>query len=108
MRLLTRTFWRLFCVAIPHPAPVHALTPGHFLWTQEHFDFLSVLCGLALLPVFIRRTDKVLEQGVRFERLRLEFRVELAPDKVGVIRQLDHLDIGSVGWRPGDAHSGRS
>src|SRR3954469_21266249 len=42
---------------------------------------------------------------MRLQRLRLEFRMELASDKERVLGDLDHLDVGSVGRRAGNAQA---
>src|SRR5664279_744366 len=42
---------------------------------------------------------------MRFQRLRFEFRVELASQEEGMVRQFDDLDIGAVGRRSTDAQS---
>src|SRR2546426_1180312 len=42
---------------------------------------------------------------MRLQRLRLELRMELAGDEVGVIRQFDDLHISSIRRRTGNAQS---
>src|SRR5215472_10974670 len=45
---------------------------------------------------------------MRLERLRLEFRMELAPNEVRMIRQFHHLHVSAIGRRSGNAQSRRS
>src|SRR5437667_7230979 len=44
---------------------------------------------------------------MRLQRLRFEFRMELAADEMWMVRQLDHLDVSSVGGRAGNSQSRR-
>src|SRR5437870_644370 len=74
------------------PLPV-----GNALAAQEHFDFRGLFIRAALHAVLVRSADECLEQRMRLERLRLELRVELAADEVGVIGNFDHLHVGAVG-----------
>src|ERR1035441_10644997 len=41
---------------------------------------------------------------MRLQRLRLELRMELAPDEMRVIRKFHHLDVSAVGRSPGNSH----
>src|SRR2546426_7458214 len=50
----------------------------------------------ALLPELGRGPDKSLEERMRFERSRLEFRVELAAQEPGMVADLHDLDIGPI------------
>ena len=54
------------------------------------------------LPVLSRRSDERLEQRVRLHRLALEFRMELASEKPGMIRDLADLDVRIIGRLAGD------
>ncbi len=63
---------------------------------MEHLHLDRLLLGLALQPVLIRRPDKRAEQRMRLQRLRLEFRMELAADEMRMIGQLYHLDVGPI------------
>ena len=45
---------------------------------------------------------------MRLQRLRLELRMELAPDKVRMIRQLHHLHVSPVRRRSGNPQAGRN
>src|SRR6266850_1036795 len=49
------------------------------------------------LAVIARGADKAREQRVRAHRPRLELGMKLAPDKPGVVGQLDHLDQRAIG-----------
>jgi hypothetical protein len=51
----------------------------------------------AAVPVLERGADEAAEQRMRGERLALELGVELAPDEVGVVGQLDHLHQVQLG-----------
>src|SRR5215469_3440835 len=42
---------------------------------------------------------------MRLERLRLEFRMKLAAEEMGMIGQLDHLDVSAVRRRSRDAQA---
>src|SRR5215472_8789462 len=66
------------------------------LRSMEHLHLDGFPLRLSLLPMLVGRPDKRPEQRMRFERLRLEFGMELAPDKVRMIGQLHHLDISPV------------
>src|SRR5215467_2945469 len=77
-----------------------ALPPRYALGPMEHLDFDCLFLGPTLLAICIRRAHEGAEQRVRLERLRLEFRMELASDEVRMVRQLHHLDIGPIGGRP--------
>src|SRR5947207_1564662 len=46
--------------------------------------------------VFVRRSDKRLEQRMRLHRLALEFGMELAPQEPRVVRDLADLDVRVV------------
>src|SRR4051794_32497101 len=46
--------------------------------------------------MLVRGADESLEQRVRLQRFRLELRMELATDKVRMIRQLHHLHVSSI------------
>jgi len=45
------------------------------------------------------------EEWMRFEGLGLELRVELAAEEVGMVRNLDDLDVGGVRGGAADAES---
>src|SRR5262252_455696 len=79
---------------------VKLLPPRYALGPMEHLDFDCLFLGPTLLAIFIRRAHEGAEQRMRLERLRLEFRMELASDEVRMVRQLHHLDIGPIGSRP--------
>ena len=65
---------------------------------------LGVLDG-AELAVVVAGLDERQEERVRFQWLRFELGVELASEEVGVVWDLDDLDVGSVGRGSGDAQS---
>src|SRR5215470_19743490 len=48
------------------------------------------------------------EQRMRFERLGLEFRMELAAEEPGMLGGFDDLDVVLVGRAPGNLESGRN
>src|SRR5882672_9306733 len=55
----------------------------------------------------VRCRDERTEQRMRLQRLRLELRMELATDKMGMVRQFDHLDVSPVGRRTGNSQPRR-
>src|SRR5579875_605906 len=48
-------------------------------------------------PVFVCGADEGFEKRMRSQGARVEFRVELAAEKTGVIRNFHHFHIGAVG-----------
>ena len=58
------------------------------------------------MPMREGRADERMEERVRRERLRFEFRMELASQKPRVVRGLDNLHVLAVGRSSGDAESG--
>src|SRR5579863_10140617 len=76
-----------------------------FFRPVEHFQFGRSFFGSPLEAVLVSRANEALEHGMRFQRLGLEFRVELAADEMRVIRKFDHFHISSVRRRTGDLES---
>src|SRR5580698_4221830 len=66
----------------------------------------GALSGLRpALAMFVRRGDKGGEQRVRFQWLRLEFGMELAAEKPGMIGYFANLDVHRIRRLPGNAES---
>src|SRR5204862_3507368 len=79
------------------------LLPARDLYRPvKHLDFGGFFFRAAFKPVFVGSSDKRSEQRMRLEWFRLEFRMELASDEMGMIWQFDHLDVGAVGRRSGN------
>ena len=76
-----------------------------FFRPVEHFQFGRSFFGSPLEAVLVSRANEALEHGMRFQRLGLELRVELAADEMRVIRKFDHFHISSVRRRTGDLES---
>src|ERR1035438_1876759 len=72
------------------------LSSPHFFRTQEHLDLRRVLSHLLILSILVGSSHECLEQRMRLQRLRLEFRMKLAPDKKRMSRNLHHLYISSI------------
>src|SRR6266511_1775944 len=68
--------------------------------------FVGLGLGQAPGAVLVARLDEADEERMRLQRLALELRVELAGEEVGMLRQLDDLDVGAVGRASRDAQSG--
>ena len=69
---------------------------------MEHLDLRGGFVRAPLQAIFVRRADERLEQRMRLERLRLEFRMELAADEIRMVGDLHHLDVGAIGRGPGN------
>jgi len=52
--------------------------------------------------VFMRGADESREERMRLERLRFEFRVELAAETPGMVGQLANFDVNAIGGLAGD------
>src|SRR5689334_15812882 len=65
-----------------------------------------LLRGEAFHTLLVRGADECLEERVRLHRLGLEFRMELAAQEPGVVRDFADLDIGVVRRLPGDPQAG--
>src|SRR5579872_3281943 len=74
---------------------------------MKHLDLGDLFLRVPLLAVFVRGSDKGLEQRMRLERLRLELRMELASDEVLMIGQFHHFYVSPIRSRPGNAQSRR-
>src|SRR5882724_11222287 len=99
---------------MPHPSTFQELQlsavnlpSSHFLRPQEHLDLSRFFFCLALLPVLVSRPDKRLEQRMRLQRLRLELRMKLAPNKMRMPRNLHHLNVCPIRSRPRNLQPGR-
>src|ERR1700675_4959040 len=86
---------------------LNGLSSPHFVWPQEHLDLSGVFLLFPLPSVFVRSAHKRLKQRMRLQRLRFEFRMELAPNKKRMPRNLDHLNVSAVRSRAGNAQPGR-
>src|SRR5260370_41812704 len=63
-------------------------------------------CRAAALPrVFQRRGDESRKERVRFERLRFEFRVELAAEEPRMVRRFDDFHVILIRRASGDAQA---
>src|SRR5689334_2633556 len=80
----------------------------NFFGTMKHFDLGRHSICASLRAVFIRSTNECPEKRMRFQRFGLELRVKLAADKVWVIRNLYHLNVGPIRCRPRNAQPSRS
>src|SRR6266446_322115 len=85
----------------------NGLSSPHFVRPQEHLDLGGAFLLFLLPLVFIRSAHERLEQRMRLQRLRLEFRMELASDKKRMTRNLYHLNVSAVGSRAGNAQPRR-
>src|SRR5450631_1896907 len=73
------------------------LSPSHFFRPQKHLHFRRAFLLFLFLPAFVRSARERLKQGMRLQRLRFKFGMELASDEKRVTRNLDHLDVSTVG-----------
>src|SRR5216683_240555 len=114
MKNTTNKFFPRFPIWFCHPerseGPTAAaflarLSSTHFFRPQEQFDFRCAALLFSFLPILVRRTRKRLKQRVRFQRLRFEFRMKLAPDEEWMTGNLNHLDISAVWSRPRNAQT---
>src|SRR5580698_315366 len=80
---------------------------SYFFRPVEHLYRRRLLVGSPFRAMLIRRAYECMKQRMRLERLRLEFRMELAADKMRMVGQLHHLHVSSIGGRTGDAQSRR-
>src|ERR1700675_3888843 len=85
---------------------LNGLSSSHFVRSEEHLNLGGVFLLFLLLPVFVRSAHKCLKQRMRLQRLRFEFRMELASDKKRMTRNLDHLNVSAVRSRAGNAQPG--
>src|SRR4051812_26583482 len=70
---------------------------------MEHLVLRAVARLAPALSVFVRRSYERREQRLRLQRLRLELRMELAPDEVRVVVELHDLHVRSIRCRSRDA-----
>ena len=73
------------------------LSFSNLLRPVEHFHFRGCFFRAPLEARFVSCTHKGSKQRMRLERLRFEFRVELAADEVRMIGKFDHLNVSSIG-----------
>src|SRR5690349_1572788 len=73
---------------------------------QELVYLAGAAAGQPLSAVIVAGLYEAEEQRMRLQRLRLEFRVELAGEKVGMRGQLNDLHVGAVRRAARDAQSG--
>src|SRR6266403_5527644 len=85
---------------------LNGLSSPHFVRPQEHLDLGGAFLLFLLPPVFVRSAHERLEQRMRLQRLRFEFRMELAPNEKRMTRNLHHLNVSAIGSRAGNAESG--
>src|SRR6266481_138142 len=85
---------------------LNGLSSPHFVRPQEHLDLGSAFLLFLLPPVFVRSAHKRLKQRMRLQRLRFEFRMELAPNEERMTRNLHHLNVSTVGSRARNTQSG--
>src|SRR6267143_751959 len=78
------------------------LSLSDLLRPVEHFDFDRFLGRAPLQSTLVGGPDKRLKQRMGLQRFRLELRVELAPDEIRVLRNFDHLDVGTIRCRSGN------
>src|SRR5271167_1116046 len=83
------------------------LSTRNFLRAMEDFQRCRLFLRPPLRAVLIRRRNECAEQRMRLQRLRLELRMKLASDEMWMVEQFDHLDVGAIRRRAGDAHSRR-
>src|SRR5580704_2757151 len=79
---------------------VDALPSADFFRPVEHLDLGCCFISPALQAMLVSRPYKSLEQRMRLQRFRLELRMELAPDKMRMVRKFDDLHISSIRRRP--------
>src|ERR1700730_4155710 len=85
---------------------LNGLSPSHFVRSEEHLNLSSVFLLFLFPPVFVRRNHKRLKERMRLQRPSFEFRMELAPNKKRMPRNLDHLNVSAVRSRAGNAQPG--
>src|ERR1700675_4684111 len=85
---------------------LNGLSSSHFVRSEEHLNLGGVFLLFLLLPVFVRSAHKCPKQRMRLQRLRFEFRMELASDKKRMTSNLHHVDVGTVRSRAGNAQPG--
>src|SRR6202011_3037367 len=83
------------------------LTSTDFLRPVKHLHFGCRFLRAPFQSVLVSSTHKSLEQRMRFQRLRLELGMELAPNEMRMVGKLDHLHIGSIRSRAGNPQSAR-
>src|SRR5271157_5515357 len=77
----------------------------HLFRPEKHFHRYFFPLVAASKTVLVRRLDERRKQRMRLQRLRLELGMELAAQEVGVVGNLDDLDVGAVGRCAADAQS---
>src|SRR4051794_1834308 len=82
------------------------LSPRDSLRPMKHLYLDGFFLGPPPLPILVRCSHKCPKQRMRLERLRLELGMELATDKMRMIRQFHHLHISPVGRRSRDSKTG--
>src|SRR5208282_5963982 len=83
------------------------LPSSHILRPQEHLDLSGIFLVFIFLTVFVSSAHERLKQRMRLQRLRFEFRMELASDEKRMARNLDDLNVSAVRSRAGNAQPGR-
>src|SRR5690349_17638933 len=82
--------------------PETALPPSHFFRPVEHLHLRRSFIRAAFQSALVGRANERREHRMRLQRLRLEFRMELAADEMRMIRQLHHLDVSPIRSRSGN------
>src|SRR6266850_103658 len=78
----------------------------YFFRTVEAFQIGGLFARAELAAMLVRCADKSAEQRMRFQRLRLELRMELAAQEVGMSGKLHNFDVSGIRSRPGDTQAG--
>src|SRR5438045_646015 len=67
---------------------------------MKHLQLFMHAAFTALQPVFVGRAHEGAEQWVRLQRLGLEFRMELAAQKIRMVGHLYYLNVSAVRRAP--------
>src|SRR5581483_2836346 len=88
-----------------HDNAARDVLAGKFLASRHTLGHGLTLQGKTALPEFVSGPHEGSEERMRLERSGLEFRVELAAQKPGVIADLDDFDVGAIGRCAGELQS---